>query len=75
MFRGEYRGTDVAIKRLRILKIREEALKEFRREVATLMRLHHPNLVIFMGACEVDERISIVTEYCQGGTLFSLLHE
>ena len=39
------------------------------------MRLHHPNLVIFMGSCEKDKRISIVTEFCNGGTLFSLLHE
>lgn len=27
VFRGEYRGTDVAIKRLRVLKLQDEALK------------------------------------------------
>ena len=38
-----------------------------------LLNLRHPNLVIFMGVC-FDEPLSIITEYCEGGDLFTLLH-
>ena len=50
-------------------------MKEFEREVSTLQILRHPNLVLFMGAIVDKGHVLIVTEYCFGGTLFSLLHE
>lgn len=39
------------------------------------MKVRHPNLVIFFGACADKGHVMIVTEYCFGGSLFSLLHE
>ena len=33
VFQANYRGTDVAVKKLRILDVKEENLKEFKREV------------------------------------------
>ena len=50
VYLGDYRGTEVAVKKLRILDYREENLKEFKREVSSLIMLRHPNLVLFMGA-------------------------
>jgi serine/threonine protein kinase len=50
VFRADYRGTEVAVKKLRILEVKEENLKEFKREVSSLIMLRHPNLVLFMGA-------------------------
>jgi hypothetical protein len=47
---ADYRGTEVAVKKLRILEVQEEKLKEFKREVSSLVMLRHPNLVLFMGA-------------------------
>jgi hypothetical protein len=47
---ADYRGTEVAVKKLRILEVKEEKLKEFKREVSSLVMLRHPNLVLFMGA-------------------------
>lgn len=75
VFLGIYRGCEVAIKKLKLYEVKEESLKEFKREISTLMLLRHPNLVLFMGAVIEPENISIVTEYCHGGTLFSLLHQ
>ena len=51
--------------------------KEFKREIATLIKVRHNNLVNFMGACTDNQRghVLILTEFCFGGTLFSLLHE
>ena len=51
--------------------------KEFKREIATLRKVNHSNLVNFMGASVDVQRgfVFILTEYCFGGTLFTLLHE
>ena len=75
VYSGLYRETDVAIKRLKILEIKEENLKEFKREVHTLTKVRHPNLVLFMGAACDKKNVCIITEYCSGGSLFALLHE
>lgn len=39
------------------------------------MKVRHPNLVMFVGACVDKGHVMIVTEFCHGGTLFTLLHE
>lgn len=71
-----YKENDVAIKKLRIgMMSNEKLLKEFKREVTTLTRSRHTNLVMFYGASADRGHIIIVTEFCHGGTLFSLLHE
>lgn len=68
---GLYQKTQVAIKRQ--LSRQHKTLKEFEREVNFLVNIRHPNLLTFMGIC-IDEPLSIITEYCSGGTLFNLLH-
>ena len=75
VFLGDFRGTEVAVKKLRTIKLKEENLKEFKREVSSLSIIRHPNLVLFMGAIAEENNICIVTEYCDGGTLFNLLHQ
>ena len=51
VFKGTYKETDVAIKKLRNMQqSNENTMKEFKREVSTLTRVRHPNLVLFMGA-------------------------
>ena len=75
VFLGDYRGTEVALKKLKTISLKEENLKEFKREVSSLSIIRHPNLVLFMGAIAEQDNICIVTEYCDGGTLFSLLHQ
>jgi len=57
-------------------KRQRQHLAWFRRELALLQELRHPNLVLFMGAATVgDSPPLIVSEFCAGGTLFQLLHE
>ena len=72
VYRGTYRHTPVAIKVLRANS--KSSLKEFEREVEAMLQLKHPNLVLFMGATTCAE-MSILTEFCFGDTVFSLLHE
>jgi serine/threonine protein kinase len=49
--------------------------KEFQREISALIQMTHPNLVMFMGATADQGHPVIVTEFCEGGTLFEVLHE
>ncbi|KAK7837445.1 serine/threonine-protein kinase ctr1 [Quercus suber] len=42
-------------------------------KVAIMKRLHHPNIVLFMGAVTQPPNFSIVTEYLSRGSLYNLL--
>ena len=77
VFRAKYKFTDVAVKQLKVQSlIKDNKLsKEFQREVEALVHMSHPNLVMFMGATADQGHPVIVTEFCEGGTLFELLHE
>lgn len=37
--------------------------------------LRHPNIVMFLGACTKAPNFAIVLEYCEGGTLWSILQK
>ena len=72
---GNYRGTDVAIKKIKVKEINDNYFKEYKNEIVALTMIRHPNLIIFMGTMLEDNNLCIVTEYCKGGTLFDLLHK
>ncbi|CAG9464920.1 unnamed protein product [Pedinophyceae sp. YPF-701] len=65
---GRWNGTLVAVKQLMGSLADPSLAPKFRREVEILMRLRHPNLVLFMGYC-TKPRMAIVTEYMRRGTL------
>ncbi|XP_055807072.1 serine/threonine-protein kinase CTR1-like isoform X2 [Solanum dulcamara] len=73
--RGDWHGSDVAVKILMEQDFHAERFKEFLREVAIMKRLRHPNIVLFMGAVIQPPNLSIVTEYLSRGSLFRLLHK
>jgi serine/threonine protein kinase len=49
VFRGKWKGVDVAVKRFIKQKLDERRMLEFRAEMALLAELHHPNIVLFIG--------------------------
>ena len=71
--RGSWRGTEVAVKRLREDMANDRELLEFRRELAIVNHLAHPNIVQFLGACTNSMPLCIVTEFMPGGNLADLL--
>ena len=75
VYLGEYRGTEVAIKKLRLLEGKKDYIKEYKREVSSLFLLYHPYLVLLMGVVAEPLNLSIVTEFCKGGNLFELLYK
>lgn len=64
VYKGIYKDIDVAIKRLNIKQLDEgKAKQEFKREVNTLMKARHPNLILFVGVAMDDNNLCIVTEF------------
>lgn len=49
VFRGKWKGVDVAVKKFIKQKLDERRMLEFRAEVAFLAELRHPNIVLFIG--------------------------
>ncbi|EFJ06927.1 hypothetical protein SELMODRAFT_269874 [Selaginella moellendorffii] len=74
VYRGEWHGTEVAIKKFLNQDISGDALEEFITEVRLMRRMRHPNVVLFMGAVTRPPNLSIVTEFLPRGSLFKLIH-
>ncbi|WOL08803.1 serine/threonine-protein kinase EDR1-like isoform X1 [Canna indica] len=74
VYRGDWHGTEVAVKRFLHQDISSDALEEFISEVRIMKRLRHPNVVLFMGAITHVPNLSIVTEFLHRGSLFRLIH-
>ena len=75
VFRGVWRGTAVAIKQIKLgPKLNPKIVEAFKRELTVMVRCRHPNLVLFMGACTLAPPIRLLSEFCEGGTLFDLVH-
>eukprot|EP01126_Amoeba_proteus_P040016 TRINITY_DN4246_c0_g1_i10.p1 TRINITY_DN4246_c0_g1~~TRINITY_DN4246_c0_g1_i10.p1 ORF type:complete len:519 (+),score=93.58 TRINITY_DN4246_c0_g1_i10:80-1636(+) len=73
VYRGRCRGQEVAIKELNNDALDGDNLEAFRKEVAIMSHLRHPNIVLLMGACTEGDCLFIVTEYLPRGDLDKLL--
>lgn len=74
VYRGDWHGTEVAVKRFLDQDISGESLEEFRSEVRIMSKARHPNVVLFMGAVTRPPNLSIITEFLPRGSLYRLLH-
>jgi len=71
VYMGYYYGTPVAIKKLFTLPPDQKHLVA--REFAMLTEVNHPNIVQFLGICDHESGIYLITEYVEHGDLFDLL--
>eukprot|EP00161_Ancyromonas_sigmoides_P014949 TRINITY_DN3924_c0_g1_i1.p1 TRINITY_DN3924_c0_g1~~TRINITY_DN3924_c0_g1_i1.p1 ORF type:complete len:512 (-),score=236.69 TRINITY_DN3924_c0_g1_i1:32-1501(-) len=72
IYRGTWLGKDVAIKKLRGA-MDEETARAFYKEMNLLSGLRHPNVLLLLGATEMEDKMVIVTELMMGGSLYGLL--
>ncbi|KAL8511479.1 hypothetical protein ACS0TY_018035 [Phlomoides rotata] len=80
LYHGTYDDEPVALKFIQVpdndengaLGVRLE--NQFTREATLLSRLHHPNVIKFLGACRQPPVFFIVTEYLAEGSLRQYLH-
>jgi len=78
VFRGAYRNLPVAIKKLTQPdnEAKIKFLKEFKREISLLVSLpNHPSLLTMIGFSLKNNEVYLLTEYCEGGTLFDILYK
>lgn len=64
---------DVAIKVLNVGNPGPTLLKAFRNEMALLRNTRHTNILNFMGWVR-DPQLAIVTQWCQGSSLYHHIH-
>lgn len=73
VYRGYFRGTEVAIKKVLSDKLSKEAVEELMKEAKIMSGLRHPNVVLFMGFCRPPQTC-MVFEYIKRGSLYDLLY-
>ena len=73
VYSGEWLDTKVAVKIPRLPS--PDSLRDFLREVKLMSILHHPNIVLFLGACITKPDICLVMEYLPRGSLFQYIHD
>eukprot|EP01128_Nolandella_sp_AFSM9_P000197 TRINITY_DN10376_c0_g1_i1.p1 TRINITY_DN10376_c0_g1~~TRINITY_DN10376_c0_g1_i1.p1 ORF type:complete len:622 (-),score=104.24 TRINITY_DN10376_c0_g1_i1:565-2430(-) len=62
VYKGTCRGQQVAIK-VPKKKLTPKQIELFKKEIAYMSKIYHPNVVLFLGA-QTKQRIMIVTELC-----------
>ena len=76
MFKGKWRQTEVAIKQFKIeYMTNKKEMRKFVKEIAALMRVRHPNLLLLMGISVDGPNLCVVTEFCDNNTLFFTIHK
>ncbi|KAL6064801.1 Dual specificity protein kinase [Balamuthia mandrillaris] len=75
VFKAEWHGKEVAVKKLSTQKFDDKTLEDFRKEVAIMSTLRHPNVLLFMGACTRPGNLLIVTELMPRGSVYDLLRK
>lgn len=75
VFKATWRGTTVAVKKLRRTDISESVLKEFRDELEVMVDLRHPNVLLLMGASVEPPDLLLIMEFMDRGDLHSVLHD
>ncbi|KAI5556544.1 hypothetical protein POPTR_018G053800v4 [Populus trichocarpa] len=74
VYHGDWNGTEVAVKKFLNQGFSGDVLVQFKCEAEIMLRLRHPNVVLFMGAVTRPPHLSILTEFLPRGSLYRLLH-
>jgi len=69
VFRGSWRGSEVAVKVLRDQNPHIKELKQFKNEIEMVNKLRHKNIVNFLGAVTMPGKMCMVTEFIKLGSL------
>ncbi|PRP79711.1 LRR receptor-like serine/threonine-protein kinase GSO1-like [Planoprotostelium fungivorum] len=74
VFKGIWRELTVAVKQIRAEHVSKEQVESFLKEVEILQNLKgHPNVVLFIGMTVPPQPLTMVTEFCDGGSLYDYI--
>ncbi|PRP86359.1 hypothetical protein PROFUN_05500 [Planoprotostelium fungivorum] len=72
VYQADWNGEIVAVKQIKTELIDERQMSEFLSEVSILQQLTpHPNVVLFRAATFPPQPLSMITEFCGGGSLYA----
>eukprot|EP01119_Soliformovum_irregulare_P017619 TRINITY_DN525_c0_g2_i9.p1 TRINITY_DN525_c0_g2~~TRINITY_DN525_c0_g2_i9.p1 ORF type:complete len:442 (+),score=152.53 TRINITY_DN525_c0_g2_i9:268-1593(+) len=71
VYLGTWDDHPVALKKL----ADESQVQEFFKEVRAIKSIQHPNIVRFYGVAKIGDKLNLVTEFCNGGSLFDHLRK
>merc|ERR1711871_449177 len=70
VYKADFVGTTVALKRMKAVNISPEVLKDAQAECEIMLQLRHPAVVQLYGICaEVANSFAMVLEFCDRGSL------
>nr|XP_033952992.1 kinase suppressor of Ras 1-like isoform X2 [Pseudochaenichthys georgianus] len=72
--KGRWHG-EVAIRLVEVDGNNQDHLKLFKKEVMNYRQTRHENVILFMGACMAPPHLAIITSFCKGVTLYSVVRE
>ncbi|KAI4815163.1 hypothetical protein KUCAC02_005325, partial [Chaenocephalus aceratus] len=72
--KGRWHG-EVAIRLVEVDGNNQDHLKLFKKEVMNYRQTRHENIILFMGACMAPPHLAIITSFCKGVTLYSVVRE
>ncbi|EGG16648.1 putative transmembrane protein [Cavenderia fasciculata] len=78
VYRGQWRGQDVAIKKLKIGHLMggsSDLINDVYREMDLMNKLRHPNIVSYVGAVKTSDKLCLVSEYIPMGSLAKVLYK
>ena len=73
VYRGDWLNTEIAVK-VPKQNIANAEMSLFLREVKLMSSIHHPNIVLFLGACLTKPNVVLVMEYLSGGNVFDFIN-
>jgi serine/threonine protein kinase len=73
VYNGWFKGQPVALKTLFDNRIGEDLKREYMDELLVMSKVHHSNIVDFLGACMTPPNLCFVMEMCDC-SLYTLLH-
>ena len=73
VYKGEFRGHTVAIKKVKEMRQTKESIEEFEKEVAMLDKFRCEYIIHFYGAVFIPLKMCMVTEFAKYGSLQDLI--
>ena len=77
VYKTYWRGIECVVKMLNVntnKKMNDINKNDLINEISIISRLRHPNLVLFLGACTLNEPILLIYEYMKNGNLEQYYH-
>jgi len=74
IYKGIWNYLPVAVKVIFDPNVTEDLLSEFNNEIKMLFNLRHPNIVLLIGISSRPQKLALITEFIENGSLFDLLH-